>query len=155
MGKDTENRWAWCVFSLHVVFDISHVFGMKECWFRPQQLSVLQAVPCVTNTCFCFRSFQLDHSCFPSPSFRRGKGQIESRFPITEGGLKSLSLLVHRDSFQILERVIGRASAGANQRTTVASQWPSARLCQLKGWLRSPSDFLYLISPYSHVWKRV
>lgn len=53
-------------------------------------------------------------------------------------GLKSLSLLVHWDSFQILKRVIGRALAGANQPSTVASQWPSARLRELEGWPSSP-----------------
>lgn len=139
------------VFFLHALFDIIHLSGMKECCFRLQQLSVFQAVPCV---CWHLLLFKIISAplFLPPPS---EEAKVRQDRPSPSLRLKSLSLLVHRDSFQILKRVIGRALAGANQPSTVASRWPSARLCELEGWLSSPSDFLYLISPCSCVWKRV
>lgn len=99
-------------------------------------------------------AFILDNFCSTVPAFLpppSEEAKVRQNRPSRSLGLKSLSLLVHRDSFQILKRVIGRVLAGANQPSTVASRWHSARLHELEGWPSSPSDFLYLISPCSCV----
>lgn len=135
------------VFFLHVLFDIIHLSGMKECCFRLQQLYFPGSTLCMPTPVFISDNFCSTVPAFlPPPSEEAKVGQNRLSPSL---GLNSPSLLVHRDLFQILKRVIGRAWAGANQPSTAASQQLSARLHELEGWPSSPSDSLHLISPYS------
>lgn len=63
-------------------------------------------------------AFISDNFCSTVPGFLpppSEEAKVRQNCPSRSPGLKSLSLLVHRDSFQILKRVIGRALAGADQ----------------------------------------
>lgn len=70
------------MFSLHVLFDIIHVSGMKECWFRLQQLSVFQAVPRVRQHLLLFQIISAPPFPLSFPLLQKRQGSDKISLPL-------------------------------------------------------------------------